>query len=175
MYGYMARTTATGSASVSEEPKISGLPPPEYPILIRLAPDHHAIHMLQVCFGLFQRLDTTVNRHCQMRKVTLQLIHTRIIERRISRFSSGLTPKALTCVDDEHLTLAFAGNGIDEIAEKFIAVLGRRCQYAFSPSPESTPHRASLSRSRQPAAHYPSDTHQTCRSAPGQTGSRHSG
>ena len=26
-------------------------------------------------------------------------------------------------MDDEHLTLAFAGNGVDEIAEKFIAVL----------------------------------------------------
>ncbi len=57
MYGYMARTTATGSASISGNQRSPGLPPPEYPDSDTPRPDHHAIHMLQVCFGLFQRLE----------------------------------------------------------------------------------------------------------------------
>ncbi len=52
-------------------------------ILIRLAPDHHAIHMLQVCFGLFQRLDTTVNGSLSDAESHASVdTHTRIIERR---------------------------------------------------------------------------------------------
>ncbi len=56
MYGYMARTTATGSASVSRNQKSLGLPPPESPDSDTPRPDHHAIHMLQMRFSFFQRL-----------------------------------------------------------------------------------------------------------------------
>ncbi len=59
---YMARTTATGSASVSEEPKIFGLPPPESPDSDTPRARPSRIHMLQMRFSFFQRLDTTVNR-----------------------------------------------------------------------------------------------------------------
>ncbi len=56
MYGYMARTTATGSARYPKNQKSLGLPPPEYPDSERFAPDHHAIHMLQMRFSLFRDL-----------------------------------------------------------------------------------------------------------------------
>ncbi|MNZ58890.1 hypothetical protein D3C78_769080 [compost metagenome] len=94
-------------------------------ILVRLTPDHHAIHMLQVRFGLFERFNAAVNRHRQMRKITLELIHARVIQRRdLTVFFRAKTRQpGFACVDDKRLTFAFPGDGINEITQEFVAVL----------------------------------------------------
>lgn len=51
-------------------------------ILIRLASDHHAIHMFEVRFGLVQRLNTAIDRHGQVLEVAFQLVHARVVQRR---------------------------------------------------------------------------------------------
>jgi len=45
-------------------------------------PDHHPIKVSQVGFDLGQRFHPAVNRHGQVRKIFLQLVDTRVIQRR---------------------------------------------------------------------------------------------
>ena len=81
--------------------------------------------MFKMRFGLFQRLDAAVNGHRQVREVTLQLIHARIVQRRdlTVLFRAQAGEPGFSRVDDEHLAFALAGDRIDEIAQEFVAVL----------------------------------------------------
>src|SRR5471030_1555476 len=62
-------------------------------VVISLAPEHHAIDMFQMLFHFFERLDATIDRYLQMRKIALQLIRIFILERR--NFAIFLRAQAL--------------------------------------------------------------------------------
>ncbi|MNP30176.1 hypothetical protein D3C76_1232390 [compost metagenome] len=60
-----------------------------------------------------------------MREIMLELVHARVIKRRdfTVLFRAQARQPGFARVDNKRLALAFPGYGIDEITEKFVAVL----------------------------------------------------
>ena len=81
--------------------------------------------MRKMLFCFFQRLNAAVNRHGQMRKITLQLVNARIVKRRDLAVFFGAQPRKprFARMDDKHLALAFPGYRFDKITQKRVAVL----------------------------------------------------
>ena len=94
-------------------------------VLIGLTPDHHPIHMLKLYSGFVQRFDAAVDRHRKVGEIALQLPDAGVIQRRdlAVLFWTQAGEPGFAGVNNKHLTLALAGDCLNEIAQKLIAVL----------------------------------------------------
>ncbi|MNI59240.1 hypothetical protein D3C73_1143940 [compost metagenome] len=81
--------------------------------------------MFKVRFRFFQRFNAAVDRHGQLREITLQLVHAGVIQRWDFTVFFRAQPgqPGLARMNDKHLTFSFAGDRVDEITQKFVAVL----------------------------------------------------
>ena len=91
--------------------------------MIRLAPQHHAIHMLQVQIDFGFGLDAAVDDDFQMREVALETICGFIAQRRDFAVFLRTQPfqDRIARMHDESLAAGF-GHRADKVAHEFITV-----------------------------------------------------
>ena len=81
--------------------------------------------MLKLWSGFVQRFDAAVDRHRKVGEVALQLPDAGVIQRRdlAVLFWAQAGEPGFAGVNNKHLTLALAGDRLNEIAQKLIAIL----------------------------------------------------
>ncbi len=104
--------------------KKRGIPTAQQPrVVIGLAPNHHAIGMLQVLRNLGVGLDASVDRNEQVREIFFELVRQLVTQRRNFAvfFRAQAIQPSVARMHDEHLTTRLA-HGAHKIAHKVVAL-----------------------------------------------------
>ena len=92
-------------------------------VLVRLAPDHHAVQVLQLLFHLVERLDAAVDADVQVGHLRLEAVHEIVVQRRDLAVFLGAEPlePRLARVDNKYATTRVT-DSLYKISEKIPAV-----------------------------------------------------